>query len=125
MEKKSTNTDLVADLQKRNAGDKYNHIIKRAKQNMYHDFKQPDGIMIEPKSLLLQDLQPFPELMDIKENVITGVYDESPDYSDCMKMRNDIIENSGENSPMLSMLQLTLEDLAKRFPDSLNSDHHE
>lgn len=125
MERKSTNTDLVAELEKRNSAGKYDRIIQRSKDNIYHDFKSPPELFAEPKSQLLLDLQQFPELHDIAADVINGIYDDPMDYQDAMKMRAEIIERDGEDSGMLTMLGLTLPDILKRFPESLNSDHHE
>jgi hypothetical protein len=81
-------------LSQRNNSEKYKAIIDRAALNGYHDFKfdtipgHPEyGDCICPKAQLVSDLSAFPELEDIRMDVINGKYDESPDAEDDAKMR--------------------------------------
>jgi hypothetical protein len=89
---KSTNKELVTELTERNTEGKYDKLIERAKDNGYHDFKFDEDKYedcICPKMDLVEDLKTFPELNDIREAVIGGDYDESPDEEDTRKMEED------------------------------------
>jgi hypothetical protein len=97
---KTTNVELVKELSERNTNGKYDALIERARTNGYHDFKfddedkYPDSVC--PKIDLVADLAKFPELSDIRQSVINGDYDESPDDNDKKKM--------AEESPFLANL---------------------
>jgi hypothetical protein len=91
--KKTTNVDLVTVLKERNKDGKYDALIARASENGYHDFKcdddkYPDSIC--PKTDLVNDLASFPELSDIRQDVMDGVYDESPDAEDKARMEEEM-----------------------------------
>ena len=90
---KKTTKELAEILKKMNA-DKYKHIIDRAANNGYHDFKfdqikgHPEyGDCICPKIQLMHDLLEHPELSEIVKDVIDGVYDEAADEEDKAMMK--------------------------------------
>lgn len=89
---KSTNKELVEVLTKRNTEGKYNDIIFRAKNNGYHDFKFDEDVYdcVCPKIDLVADLSVFPELNDVRADVIDGAYDESPDEDDKKRMDDEM-----------------------------------
>ena len=89
--RKSTNNELVAELEKRNADGRYDEMIRHAKENWYHDYKNP-GQIICGKALLMEHLTPFPELQFIVDAVIAGEYDEEPDEEDKAMLRKDLPE---------------------------------
>lgn len=89
---KSTHIELVEELTKRNTEGKYDALIERAKNKGYHDFKFDEEKYedcICPKMDLAGDLSAFPELADIRNAVIGGEYDESPDDEDNAMMEKD------------------------------------
>jgi hypothetical protein len=108
--KKTTTIDLVNALTKRNVDGKYDKIIERAKDNGYHDFKfeqsgkYPDCIC--PKVELVEDLSVFPELEDVRSDVMNGVYDESPDEQDKEVMRGWLKEDGDKGDAMAKVLGL-------------------
>lgn len=85
---KTTNVELVQELTERNIEGKYDKIIERAKENGYHDFKMDDEKYdsICGKMDLVSHLSIFPELEDIRQGVINGDYDESPDSDDIAEL---------------------------------------
>lgn len=88
-DRKATHTDLVALLRERGA-EKYAQIISNAELLKYHDYKSdpekfPDVVC--GKLTLLTELEAFPELADIRQQVIDGVYDEQMDEMDKKAMR--------------------------------------
>lgn len=94
--------DLAEILGKRNA-EKYKAIIERASLNGYHDHKfdkipgHPEyGECTCPKVQLVQDLSFFPELADVKYDVMQGKYDEPADKEDQEEMRGWLMD---DNSP--------------------------
>lgn len=94
--------DLAEILSKLNA-EKYKSVIERAANNGYHDHKfdkipgHPEyGNCTCPKIQLVSDLSKFPELSDIKNDVMSGVYDESADAEDQKEMKGWLID---ENFP--------------------------
>ena len=89
---KTTDIDLVNVLIKRNTDGKYHDIIERARKKGYHDFKCEDEYpdCVCPKVDLVHDLSKFPELQDIRNDVVNGEYDESPDDDDKRKMEEDM-----------------------------------
>lgn len=94
--------DLAEILAKRNP-EKYRVIIERAANNGYHDHKfdkvpnHPEyGECICPKIQLVNDLSQFPELSDIRQQVMDGVYDEPADEEDQAEMRGWLMN---DNSP--------------------------
>lgn len=85
--------ELVEELTKRNKDGKYDHMIEEAKAGEYHDFKNKkyDCGKVE----LATQLANFPELEDIRDEVITGEYDEPADEADKEMMRADIRKDPG------------------------------
>lgn len=71
----TTDVELVAELEKRNLGGRYDELINNAICGMYHDFKSEEPF---PKTLLILHLDNFAELEDIIEDVENGMYDEDP-----------------------------------------------
>jgi hypothetical protein len=70
---KTTDKDLVEVLEKRNTAGRYDLLIQQARQGLFHDFKTTLGL---PKMALVQALDHYPELADIRKDVANGVYDE-------------------------------------------------
>jgi dTDP-D-glucose 4,6-dehydratase len=70
----STNKELVEILEERNKGGRYDELIQRAKDDVYHDFKSDYAL---PKSQLIYDMHFFPELEDVIIRVIKAEFDES------------------------------------------------
>lgn len=87
MNRKSTSVDLPVVLEARNKDGIYDNLIVRAKNNTYHDYKS-DEVM--PKVVLVNDLAVFPELQDIRQDIINGVYDETADEADKDVMREEL-----------------------------------
>ena len=87
--RKSTNKELVEELEKRNEDNRYDRLIDNAKSNRYHDFKNPEDVVCG-KVELMQDLSQFPELVDVKNRVIAGEYDEEMDEEDKAEMRKTL-----------------------------------
>jgi hypothetical protein len=87
--RKSTNKELVNELEERNVGGRYDQLIANAKSNRYHDYKNPDDVICG-KVELVADLEGFPELADIRAAVIDGAYDEEADEEDKEMMRRDL-----------------------------------
>ena len=87
--RKSTNKELVEELEALNTNGKYDRLIKRARNNEYHDFKAP-GDIVCGKVEAVTDLQQFPELGEILNKIISGDYDETPDEEDKLDMRKDV-----------------------------------
>lgn len=107
-------------LRQRNAT-KYHRIIIRAANNGYHDHKfskipnHPEyGDCVCPKVQLVHDLSKFPELNDIRQEVIDGKYDEPADEQDQEEMRGWLLK---DNAPdvMFTELGLKLPTEAERF----------
>jgi hypothetical protein len=84
--------------------DKYKHIIERAALNGYHDHKFDSVVghpeyaeCICPKMQLVEDLTPYPELNNIREDVMNGVYDDKADEQDAAEMRMWLLDdNAGD-----------------------------
>jgi hypothetical protein len=84
---KSTMTDLVQVLEKRNTGGQYDTIIAEAKAGEFHDFKNQKYAC--GKMAAVEMMQPFEELKDIRLDIMNGVYDEQMDEEDKARMRED------------------------------------
>lgn len=84
--RKSTNKELVQELQERNTERRYDQLIINAKSGRYHDYKNPEDVVCGKVELVL-DLSPFPELQDIRKAVMDGDYDEEMDDEDKALMR--------------------------------------
>lgn len=90
MQNKSTNKELVQQLENRNTDGRYDEIIARAKANEYHDFKSSHTA---PKLVLLADLQQHKDTEDLVDAVINGDYDEPMDEADKELRRKDAPED--------------------------------
>lgn len=88
MSKKSTIIELVQELAERNSEGKYDEMIFEAQSGEYHDFKNNKYVC--GKVELVNKLADFPELSDIRDAVIAGSYDESPDEEDKRKLREEL-----------------------------------
>lgn len=86
---KSTNKELVEELTRRNTKGEYDQLIKNALANRYHDYKNPDDVICG-KIDLVNELTHFPELSDIRKQVINGDYDEVADEDDKAAMRAEL-----------------------------------
>lgn len=96
--------DLAEILTRRNKDRKYDNIILRASLNGYHDYKfdkvpgHPEyGACVCPKVQLVTDLSDFPELSDIRKQVIDGVFDDSPDSEDAEDLRKMLMEEKAHD----------------------------
>jgi hypothetical protein len=69
----NTDIELVEELRKRNKDGRYDALIADAFNGMYHDFKTTIAL---PKMTLADALAQFPELKDLRQDVINGEYDE-------------------------------------------------
>lgn len=101
--------------------EKYSAIIERAANNGYHDHKfdsipgHPEyADCICPKIKLMEDLARFPELSDIRQEVIDGKYDEPADEQDKEEMRGWLIAD-GSPDAMFQALGLKPPTEAERF----------
>ncbi len=105
--RKTTHQHLVWELTKRNKEGKFDEIIRKAKLFHYHDFKAPENDDCNgfDKLDLVNDLQPFLELADILQDVINGIYDESPDEQDRAAMRK-ILEDDGAGEDFIKAMGL-------------------
>lgn len=104
--------ELAKLLKEKRGGEKYRAIIDRAANNGYHDHKfdkipgHPEyGDCNCPKMQLVQDLSKFPELSDIRQDVMNGKYDEPADEQDQEEMRGWLIE---DNAPDMMFKELGL-----------------
>ena len=101
-EEKSTITDLPNDIRiavphsERNAYVK--EIIKQAERGEFHDFK--NKLYACGKAQLAHMLHEAnePSLLPIRQAVIHGEYDESPDEIDKAMMKKDWLDNGGSLS---------------------------
>lgn len=89
---------------------KYRHIIERAAANGYHDYKydriigHPEyGETACPKLQLVEDLSKFPELQEIRQQVIDGLYDEIPDQDDQQALIDLLLEDNAPDAMFKSM----------------------
>lgn len=97
--KKSTITDLPNDIREVLPNSEQNvfvkEIIAQAERGNFHDFK--DEVYVFSKLALIKMLDDSgePALKPIREAVINGDYDESPDAEDKAMMKKDWLENGG------------------------------
>lgn len=70
----NTDKELVELLEQRNVSGRYDNLIARAKSGDFHDFKTTTEAT--PKMALAHELAQFPELNDVRQAVINGMYDE-------------------------------------------------
>lgn len=87
--RKSTNKELVEELEKINVAHKLDSIIKKARNNHYHDYKAPDHVICG-KTDFVNDSAKYPELKDLRNRVINGEFDEQADEDDKADMRRDL-----------------------------------
>ena len=107
-------------LLKQEYSDRYMKIINRALLNGYHDFKfenvpgHPEfGDCICPKMQLVEDLGAFPELAQLQQDVIAGVYDDPPDEVDDITTRNMLLNDRADDF-LFKMLGFEIPSLAER-----------
>lgn len=104
--------EIAKILKERRGGEKYRAIIDRAANNGYHDHKfdkipgHPEyGDCLCPKVQLVADLERFPELSDIRQDVMNGKYDEPADEQDQEEMRGWLIQD-GAGDAMFEAMKL-------------------
>lgn len=98
---KSSNVHLPNELRKRDEK-KYATLIENAANNVYHDFKSNETM---PKVKLVSDLTAYPELSDIRQDVMDGVYDDPADETDKAMMRAEL-EADGASEAFIKALGL-------------------
>lgn len=87
--RKSTNKELVADLELVNKDGRFDNFIQKAKDNYYHDYKAPADVVCG-KTLFVSETTNIPELKHLRDAVINGDYDEEADEDDKAEMRKDL-----------------------------------
>jgi|GEM_PF-1467724 hypothetical protein len=87
--RKSTNKELVIELEAINQNGKLDKFINRAKANYYHDYKQPEHITCG-KTLFVSESTNIPELQDLRNRIMNGEFDEEADEEDKAEMRKDL-----------------------------------
>jgi hypothetical protein len=98
--RKSTITDLSNDIRQAVPNFKENEhimeIIRQAQAGEFHDFKNTTYAC--GKMMLVQMLSEVNEkaLIPIRQAVIDGEYDESPDAEDQAQIKKDWLENGGD-----------------------------
>ena len=92
--RKSSMIDLPMVLETLNREGKYDHMINRAKEGGYHDFKFIElpayNDCICPKMELVDDLSEFPELSELRSAVIHGEYDDEADEEDKVALAKEL-----------------------------------
>ncbi|TXI90019.1 MAG: hypothetical protein E6Q36_02275 [Chryseobacterium sp.] len=91
--RKNTMVELVQELEALNKDGKYDEMIAEAKAGEYHDFKNTKYIC--GKVEVVNKLSKFPELDHIRQAVINGEYDESPDEEDKAQLRKELENDPG------------------------------
>lgn len=86
---KSTNKELVTELEAINKLGKLDFIIAKAKANFYHDYKQPEHIVCG-KTEFVNDCAGIPELAKLRQAVMDGEFDEVADEEDKAEMRKGL-----------------------------------
>lgn len=114
-------TKDIAEILRKRDPEKYKAIIERAELNGYHDFKfdkipgHPEyGDIACPKVQLVHDLGQFPELADIRNQVMSGDFDEKPDAQDNLDLRLELL-NDNSSDAMFKMMGLEPPTYAERF----------
>lgn len=87
--RKSTNKELVEDLQAINTNGQFDKLIKMAKANYFHDYKQPEDVVCG-KMLFAELSANIPELKPLRDAIINGEFDEVADEEDKAEMRKDL-----------------------------------
>lgn len=104
---KSTITNLPNDIRvavphcERNAYVK--EIIKQAERGEFHDFKNQLYVCGKVQLAHMLHEANEPALLPIRQAVINGEYDESPDADDKALMKKDWLENGGTEESYKSM----------------------
>lgn len=86
MRRKTTNIDLVELLTALDEYGEFHELIENARNYMYHDLRKfivpgsENGI--DPKVQLVRDLKKFPELNDVRIDVLNCEYDEADNMSE-------------------------------------------
>lgn len=97
--KKSTITDLPNDIRIAIPIEKRSpyvqEIIKQAQRGEFHDFKNTTYACGKTQLAHMLHLANEPALLNIRQAVINGDYDESPDAEDEANMKKDWLENGG------------------------------
>jgi hypothetical protein len=86
---KSTNKELVAEMEAINVDGKLDKFIAKAKAYYYHDFKQPEHVVCG-KTDFVNESAGIPELADLRNRVMNGEFDENADEDDKADMRKDL-----------------------------------
>jgi hypothetical protein len=105
--RKATNTDLVDELTALNTDGRLDEIIAEARAGEYHDYKNQKYAC--GKMALVEKLDAFPELGNIRLDVINGVYDESPDTDDKAQMKADLLKDMSPEAAAVMIKELGLE----------------
>lgn len=87
--RKSTNKELVTELELLNKDGKLDKFIANAKANRYHDFKAPEDVICG-KTDFVNESYGITELVDLRNRVMDGEFDEEADEEDKADMRNDL-----------------------------------
>lgn len=74
MENEQEFTKLADELEQENAGGRYTEVIRRLRNNWYHDFANPDEVPL-PKVQMVQDFTDVGR-QDIVERVKNGDFDQ-------------------------------------------------
>lgn len=89
MERKSTNKELVSELEAINKTHRLDTLIKNAKNNRYHDYKNPDDVVCGKMQFCAEACK-FPECNDLIKRVQDGEFDEVADEEDKADMRKNL-----------------------------------
>ena len=90
---------------------KYKNIIERSIRNGYHEFKFDNipgfpeyGECTGPKTQLINDLEQYPELSELKQRVYEGEFDDSCDDEDNLKLYKYLIENEEMSEEIMGIM---------------------
>lgn len=106
-QKKSTNKELVTRLEGINKDGILDTVITNAKNNRYHDYKAPEDVVcgkVQAVGEIQQAVQGTSiELSgrEVIEEIVGGIYDETPDEDDKAVMRADLPESMWEMMGLL------------------------
>lgn len=90
--RKSTNKEMAAEMEGINTNGKLDEFIRKAKENFYHDYKQPEDVVCG-KTLFVSESTNVPELQDLRKRIMNGEFDEESDEEDKAEMRKDMPES--------------------------------
>jgi len=105
--RESTHIDLVVELTALNPDGALDEIIKEARAGEFHDYKNQKYVC--GKVELVKQLSQHERCNSIRQAVMNGDYDESPDAEDKAKMRAELVEDAGSEEaaePLLRQLGL-------------------